>query len=820
VATEHLGRDSNGGRGVGDMVEDYEGGRDKLERLIEWYDQRVGDRNEATTRLHLIDTLFFECLGWPKESVEAEESSAREYADYTFRAPRRMLIVEAKREGIYFELPAGIRGLYRAIPSLCKDYEDLKKAIEQAAGYCQHRGVPLGAVCNGHQLIAFIACRSDGVSPLDGRALVFSCLEDMRDNFRMFWDALSKPGVEDKRLVGLLIGDAKPRLPAKLSASIRGYPGVKGRNVFQTDLQILTELVIEDVPRSPDLETRFLKECYSQSGAISQHSLLAKQILQARYAALFAEPEGGPSLIPATTKDGITPELFAESISRRPIILLGDIGVGKTTFIRNLILVEAAPILVNGIALHLDLGAKGILAMDLREFILDEIARQLREKYGVDIDERNFVRSIYNLEIQRFRKSIYGDLEASDKAAFRQHEIAFLEQKLQKREEHVKYALLHVSRGQSKQIVLFLDNADQRTEEVQEQAFLMSEEISQTWPVTVFVALRPSTFHRSLRSGSLSGYHPKAFTISPPRVDRVIESRLKFCIEIASGRIPLESLGPGIKIKLHALERIMRSFLESLEQPDGLIEFIDNIAGGNIRLALDLVRQFFGSGHVDTQKIVDKQGRRRKYYIPLHEFLRAVIYGDAIHYDPRQSYVANVFDVTEPDGKEHFLLCTMIGFLHQEGLKGSQQGFVDVGRTYERLQSLGFTADQIDRALVKAVEKKLIETGGRELPQTAVVMPEVLRASSVGIYHVDKLTRLFSYVDAMIVDTPVLDDAVRDQMLDVETIEERLHRARVFKHYLDERWSGFNPGGPEFDWRAVSRDLEADIALVEEKRGL
>lgn len=802
----------------GDMIEEYENGRKSLERLVEWYNQRQGDRNEATTRLHLIDVLFFECLGWEKGNVDAEESSGREYADYTFRAPRRMLIVEAKREGLYFELPAGTKGLYRHVQSLCRDYEDLKKAIEQAAGYCQHRGVPFGAVCNGHQLTAFVACRNDGVNPLDGKAMVFASLEEMRDNFRTFWDALSQPGVEDKRLGTLLIGENRRRLPAKLSAGIRGYPGVKGRNVFQTDLQILSELVVEDVPRSPELESRFLTECYCQGGAISQHSLLAKQILQARYAALFTGDMPAPTVLSATTKDGITPELFAESISRRPIILLGDTGVGKTTFIRNLMLVEAAPILARGITLYLDLGAKGILAMDLREFLLDEIARQLRDKYQIDIDERNFVRSIYNIEIQRFRKGIYGDLEATDKGAFRQREVAFLEEKLKKREQHVKYALQHISRGQGKQIVLFLDNADQRTEEIQEQAFLMSQEISQSWPVTVFVALRPSTFHRSLRSGSLSGYHPKAFTISPPRVDRVLRSRLEFCVKIAGGHVPLESLGAGTKIKLHALEKIMRSFLESLERPEGLIEFLDNIAGGNIRLALDLVRQFFGSGHVDTQKIVDKYEHTRHYYIPLHEFLRAVIYGDAIHYDPRRSYLANLFDVTEPDSKEHFLLPMMVAFLHQEGLKMGQQGFVDVARTYDRLQSFGFTADQVDRALVRAVEKKLVETGGREVPRTSDLMPDLLRATSIGVYHVDKMLRFFTYVDAMAVDTPILDEQTRDQILDVETIHERLRRARIFCEYLDAQWSAFDPKDAEFHWRAVSHDLEADIALVEARQ--
>ena len=36
-----------------------------------------------------------------------EEENNGEYADYTFYLPRRTLIVEAKREGIYFEVPAG-----------------------------------------------------------------------------------------------------------------------------------------------------------------------------------------------------------------------------------------------------------------------------------------------------------------------------------------------------------------------------------------------------------------------------------------------------------------------------------------------------------------------------------------------------------------------------------------------------------------------------------------------------------------------------------------------------------------------------------------
>ena len=52
------------------------------------------------------------------------------------------------------------------------------------------------------------------------------------------------------------------------------------------------------------------------------------------------------------------------------------------------------------------------------------------------------------------------------------------------------------------------------------------------------------------------------------------------------------------------------------------------MSAGNVRLALDLVRQFFGSGHINTQKILDIYHRSGGYRIPLHEFLRAIIYDD------------------------------------------------------------------------------------------------------------------------------------------------------------------------------------------------
>jgi hypothetical protein len=80
--------------------------------------------------------LFFECLGWSKADCITEDAHAGVYADYTFLAPRAILIVEAKREGNFFEVPAGSTNLEYPIPTLTRDNPNLKAALQQAAGYC------------------------------------------------------------------------------------------------------------------------------------------------------------------------------------------------------------------------------------------------------------------------------------------------------------------------------------------------------------------------------------------------------------------------------------------------------------------------------------------------------------------------------------------------------------------------------------------------------------------------------------------------------------------------------------------------------------
>lgn len=782
---------------------------------LEAKDDQFDARNEATTRLHLIDRLFFDCLAWERADCIVEESFEGQYADYRFRVQGASLIVEAKKEGNYFELPAGATQRVYEISYFERHAPNAYQAIEQGIGYCTKRGVQFGAVANGHQLIVFLGSRTDGVPPLAGKAVVFPSLQDMENSFLRLWQILSPDGILQRNLLTALRAGTTAPPPEKLSARFIGYPGYQKRNELQVDLQILSEILIQDIGRTPELETEFLEKCYTESGALSQYALVSKAILSARYATLSESPLAGPTMLSATTKAGLNPALFADAASSRPVLLIGDTGVGKTTFIRNLIKVAARDVLQNAIVLYIDLGVKPTMSMELDAFIAGEIVRQLRYEYTIDMEEASFLNGVYNVDLQTFDKGIWGTVKDADPAEFARRRAAHLEAKVKDTHEHMRRCFEHIVRGRQQQMVLFFDNLDQRPHDFQQRAFLMGQSVAELWPATVFMTLRPETYHRSRATGTLSAYHQRAFTIAPPRIDRVLARRLEYGIDLLNqGKL----MAGHVTIASEKLQLYLEVLLYSFQANTELIEFIDNVCGGNVRLALDFVKVFIGSGHVDTAKIIEIQESGGRYLIPLHEFLRAVTYGDHFWYDPTASEIRNILDVSERDGREHFLLLCVLAFLDRKGQSLSADGFVLREEVLEHLSSLGFRNSQINEALQRMVFWRLVEPDVKLSAEAdSSEDANLYRLTTIGAYYFRKLVGTFHYLDAVVVDTPIIDSEARARIGDAHTISERLDRAERFCRYLDEQWIELSALDAVFDWTVKAADARQDIEQIRER---
>ena len=787
--------------------------RAHLESLIAESAAAHTNLNEATTRLRIIDRLLQNCLGWPPVEINCERYHSNEYSDYELGANGVDAIVEAKKEGIYFTLPPGLSGRRLIeIPTLTTDLAT-KAAIEQVARYCQTRGVPVAIVCNGHQLIAFYASRQDG-PPLEGQALVFSSLQEMLDDFRALWTNLSRDGMAGRNLQRLLLGmRGVLSPPGKLSDQIPSYPGFRIRSGLETDLRILGGAFIQDIENEDSISEEFLEECYCNSGALSQYSLVSKEILKNRYDALS---DGGVTADSAKGNRGLNPDvpanLVSNALTRRPLILLGDVGVGKSMFLKHLLKIEAADVLASSQVFYVNFGSEPAIETNLEEHIYRRVSAQLIDTYGVDPTESDVVRAMYNGDLNRLKKTVVGELRDSDPVGYQREEIRLLSGLVDQHAGHLRRLLEHQRGTQGIQSVIVLDNIDQRAREFQDRVFVIAQALAETWPTTIFVSLRPSTFFESKATGALAAYQLRVFTISPTRVDEVVRKRLAYASLQIQEQQDSGAFPEHMSLTSDDLLTYLGVLSEAFTGNDDLNSLLDNMSGGNLRVALTFLANFVGSGYVSTERVLDQAAIGRVYKVPIHEFLRSMIYGEYDYFDPKLSEICNVFDLTANDGREHFLLPILLAFVQHQGDAAGGDAWVDLNEVFNVGQSLVFLPEQIAAQLERAVQKRLVE------PRPGQGSAGPFRITSVGAYMYKTMPKHFSYLDAMVVDTPITDIGVQRTLTDVRPVLERLDRADLFLDYLDEQWatSGLDSQA-YFDWVEIGSAARTDISDARSK---
>lgn len=158
------------------------------------------------------------------------------------------------------------------------------------------------------------------------------------------------------------------------------------------------------------------------------------------------------------------------------------------------------------------------------------------------------------------------------------------------------------------------------------------------------------------------------------------------------------------------------------------------------------------SGHVNTQKMLDVYENQSEYTIPVHEFLRALLYGDGEYYDPGSSPIANVLNISYPDGREHLLLPLLLAHAQTVGERLRDEGYVAANELFSFAQDLGFEPDQISSALDRATRSRLVDAAPKYSEQGHSLY---YRITTVGAYTTRVLLACFAYIDAVVVDTPI-----------------------------------------------------------------
>lgn len=773
--------------------------------------------NEATTRLRAINTMLFEVLGWDAKDVDAETYVRAEgFADYVLRHGGVSIgVVEAKRDGETFVL-GGVRHSAEPVGFglLAKESKPAREAMIQAAGYAASLGTKYVAITNGHQYVITLAF-VPGV-PIEHRSvMVFESLDAIAERFRVFFDCLSPAGVQANALAAKLLESRRAPAPTKLSASIQGYPKPADRNVIANEIGWVLSTVW-DKANENDAEDEFLKRCYVTPEASKGTLAQAKEIIEQR--SHLDESLASTEVHPQSDAIGIVSAPRPE----KPIIVLGRVGHGKSTFLDYLRLVEAKDQLSGYIQIEIDFLDRPTAASEVQGHVFRTFDQQMLERYGIDIRKAGFARAALDGELRRFRGTVRGSRHPEDSPEQQRVEDDFVEAYQNDEHQYLTAVVRHLRRSHHKSLAVFFDNLDRRDDSIQEQAFLEASALARDWEALVFVCLRPGTFYRSAATGGLDAIAPRTIGIAPPRPDIVLKKRFEFAREVAAGDaaratgLPTTSFGKSISAELPTAAKFFECCRDSFAQNRDLTNVFAAVANGDMRSLLRFVRDFLTSQHLNTRKIVEKINAGG-YLLAPHEAIRALLYGDYWHYDPNRSVFPNVFDIEHADGTEHFVRPLALHFLERQPDTSLNHGFIPTKDVVEYLCQLGFGQDTAQSGVAWLLKAKCLEDRLGENVFSSI--QDQVRITSLGKFIVSELIGTFVYIDAVVVDTPIADANVRLTIQDEHTIEARVSRGRAFKRYLDACSAAVRDADAASFWKAVSDSLDVDMDRVNASLG-
>lgn len=773
-------------------------GRRNLKAILNGLPEESPHWNEAQNRFQFVDRLLMECLGWTHPFVEVERrDGAGGKADYLLGKPVKAAL-EAKREAVAFALlPAAGSAAVRKLRPLVSSCATLESAILQVLSYCTLHGAQIAIVCNGPQLL-ILQSHIPGQSPLDGECYVFNGFASYDHHFPLLWKLLSPEGIAENRAYQQLSHHRNPRIPPKAYTAIAEPMAYRYRNEFQENLRTLAELLLDEVEENQEFKDEFYRECYVPLEANNRHLLLSKSIISARYKRV-GDSGSAPAALNTSVEEGrikVDKKVVEKTIGSRPIVVIGDVGVGKTSFFENLFAQLSSEEKRNTLFLHINLGEQATLSDNVKSYILQSVPEILKRQYKIDLNADDFVHKVYRSEIVDFEKSSEGRLKKISPIDYEKALINFLVGKTAQRDTHLQACFDYLAKHENRQILLVLDNSDQRSFETQQEAFLIAQELASSKNLLVFVALRPSTFFQSKLTGALSGYQNRLLTISPPPADEVLRRRITFAVRVAEGKAAPKAL-EGIRLNIKSIVYFLTATLRSIKANEQIRTFLSNITGGNMRLVIELITSFCGSPNVDSRRIVEIEEKENQYQVPLHEFTKHALLGEYAHYNQQSSLVAcNIYDVSSADSREHFLASLLIAYLASPLGNKNNDGFVPAIAVLAEMQRIGFNQDQTRLCLKRLAEKRLIETPHahyREIRVSEEALPDQysFRATSIGLYHIRFWLGAFSFLDATSIDTPIFDDVIRGAIFKTAgsfDIKDRYARAVAFKSYLERCW--------------------------------
>jgi len=727
--------------------------------------------SEADTRTKMIDIIFKDCLGWSESDITREESIGGGYVDYIFSIdgiPR--FVVEAKKSGICFQVPLSLKGRKYKLSGAISKEKDIMKAIEQAQKYCIDAGTHYGIISNGHQFIIFETFAT-GKKWRNGNCIVYGSLKDIEENFVDFWNTLSKNAVRLNSLRKFISGEIGGIRYDRPLDKIHNNDEKLVRNHLAGILMPFIHYIFEEI--TDDYKIDILERCYvydkSYKATDEQiKSLFVDQLppQSDKYKIEnFVEGKDSAGNFQVNfykCADYLRKEEPEGSIS----LLLGGVGSGKTTFLHRffkIILIPEEKVLW----FYVDFRTAPSELQDFRGFLLSKIVDYYEKKYANELKDK-----LAGLDLQRIDPTIEGVTKL--------------------------FAILKILKYNVSIVVDNVDRTYPLSPETQHRVFLETQYLTDTLKTITILSLREESFFKSNLSGVFDAYYITKFHMVSPNFHDLIANRIDYLLEILD--LPSSEIGKKVKTRRSLLDSELRdlkvffqilrdSFRTPTGKPKYITQFIQNIAGSDMRRALELFNLFLISGNTKVYEMLETFKDTGSYQVSYHQVLKSIILGESKYYASIRSHVMNVFDVNIGYTNSHFLHLKILQYARDrmQFETSMGRGYLPISLLKQEAEKISISSEATEDSLTRLARFKLIIFDHQD-PE-GVKTASFFKITQTGIYYLEELSRRFVYLDHIWMDTPIADDNLEKELrysIQATDMNERFSRTEKFLDYLEE----------------------------------
>ncbi len=715
---------------------------------------KQGGLNEADTRFRVIDEILEKILAWPKSSIACEVITDGVRADYVLKnkAGKTVLVIESKREGVYFELPSFVNSnAHYTKVQMSKLLSDpnIKQAVVQVKEYCEDLGCNYGAITNGYVWIIFL------VTPQNAPwktlpAFVIKNLLFFKDNYTTAINLLGYNAIVNdsslKKQIGVTRIQSEEIYYPK--DQITAYNTFINNNSYAGTMNVISRKYLGNIPY---MDEKFFKNCYVINKG--HYDDLEKNVQNTINDSLTPYYRNLNVVdIRDEIREGGALAIKIEQIIKQEnldnvMILFGGRGAGKSTFINRLLFhVRPREITEYAVTVIVDL----INAAQVK----DELSKEIWEKVceGIDKDEilkanRSTLLKLFDDRFKIHERQVLEGLAPHDYAKE-------LNTFIKNCKNNVKYSSQRLSnywKQKNKGLIIILDNIDQLSPELQDACFLTAIEIAKKLSCLVIISMREERYYNAKSRGVLDAYHTPNYHLASPVIPEVILKRLQYIIP----EINKAGSEVATNISEEQLETVVK-FLSvcrrEIRRPKAaLSNFLRYATHGDVRQALEFFKGFITSGYTNISEIAPHED----WKFQPHQVLKPMMIPNRFFYNEITSKIPNIYQIRNEANGSHFCGVKILDFLNRNNHDKLSSGFVDASFIIQKFEETYDLKQDCIKNLDIFLSRGLIESNNRTEEFSENV--DQVKITAFGKYVLDVLAIDFTYLDLVCLDCGIID---------------------------------------------------------------